>query len=411
MVSSFAPEHLSNSTSIYNLVPMFPFNSFQSGNSTDSIFLPKQEKGRSKEEEDALVAGGGETAETSNDATPGKEQTVSIPIGPRKKKRRHHHNNSNLESSQAQNHHSNLFTRRRHAADETAFLFAKALAAGVRTIAFCKTRSLVEWVLERTISILQSNPDTKHLASKVESYRGGYTADARRSIEERLFTRKLWGVVGTNGECFFCFDEQATRLSLLTMLSFYSLLLALELGIDIGGVDLTLHTGYPGSISSLLQQSGRAGRGKTGLNVASCAICVCFSSPSEQYIWKNPTTLLSRGVNAPPTLPINGTVMQGHLLCAGEEHPLTGDQPVSCSLNEFGLEKESCPADCELLGPPIVYENNVQLLIKKGLLSCKKVRVVSGETSKSKGVTVHSTHPVSLCHYLLLQYSFTMHVT
>lgn len=149
--------------------------------------------------------------------------------------------------------HSNLFTRRRHAADETAFLLAKAISAGVRTIAFCKTRSLVEWVYERTLSILQSSPITEALASKVESYRGGYTAEARRSIEERLFQRKLIGVVGT------C---------------------ALELGVDVGGVDLTLHTGYPGSISSLLQQSGRAGRGKVGRNATtpSCAIMVslCF---------------------------------------------------------------------------------------------------------------------------------------
>ena len=173
----------------------------------------------------------------------------------------------------------------------------------------------------------------------------------------------------------------------------------MELGVDVGGVDLTLHTGYPGSISSLLQQSGRAGRGKSGPSIPSCAIMVSFSSPSEQYIWKNPTTLLSKGVNAPPTLPINATVMQGHLLCAGDEFPLTGDKPVSVLLNEFSSQ-EIFNKDCELLGPEDVYNDNIEFLVKKGLLTCKQVNVVSGrwKVSKSGGVDsvpVHSTHPVS----------------
>ena len=215
------------------------------------------------------------------------KQVVDVSKSSRKRRRKKTFNVESTAQQAASHHHSNLFTRRRHAADETAFLLAKAISVGIRTIAFCKTRSLVEWVYERTLSILQSDPKTMALTSKVESYRGGYTAEARRSIEERLFHKKLWGVVGT------C---------------------ALELGVDVGGVDLTLHTGYPGSISSLLQQSGRAGRGKFGQNVPSCAIMVCFSSPSEQYIWKNPKSLMSRGVDAPPTLPINATVMQGHLL-------------------------------------------------------------------------------------------------
>lgn len=194
-----------------------------------------------------------------------------------------------------------------------------------------------------------------------------------------MFNRKLWGVVGT------C---------------------ALELGVDVGGVDLTLHTGYPGSISSLLQQSGRAGRGKFGLSVPSCAIMVCFSSPSEQCIWKSAKSLLSRGVDAPPTLPINATVMQGHLLCAGDEFPLTGDRPVSCLLNEFGSErscKSNIMADSDLLGPEDIYTDNIDFLVKKGLLSSKQVNVVSGHLKGRKAnrvdsVAVHSTHPVRLLH-------------
>mmetsp|Transcript_8577 Transcript_8577/g.13224 ORF Transcript_8577/g.13224 Transcript_8577/m.13224 type:complete len:717 (+) Transcript_8577:125-2275(+) len=107
---------------------------------------------------------------------------------------------------------------RRHAADETALLLARALSRGVRCIAFCKTRCLVEWVYERAISALKEDSSTQHLTSRLEVYRGGYTMKMRRSIERRLFKNDLLGVVGTN---------------------------ALELGVDVGGIDLTLHCGYP----------------------------------------------------------------------------------------------------------------------------------------------------------------------
>lgn len=340
------------------MILCYAFFFYLAGNSTDSVFAPKAPK--KVGDEDAYLSA-----------------VTDIPIGSRKRKRKRKFD-ANLitkEHASSHNHHSNIFTRRRHAADETAFILAKAIIAGVRTISFCKTRCLVEWVYERTINILKSNPETEDLASKVESYRGGYTAEARRSIEERLFNRKLVAVVGTN---------------------------ALELGVDVGGVDLTLHTGYPGGLSSLLQQAGRAGRGKLQ-NKPSCAIMVCFSAPSEQFIWKNPKSLLSKaGVDTPAALPINGTVIQGHLLCAGEEFPLTGNKPVSCLLNEVGVESTCFDADCRLLAPTKeAYNDNVEYLAKKGLMTPKQVSVVSGKkrNKKSDGVhkiSVHSTHPVSL---------------
>ena len=144
--------------------------------------------------------------------------------------------------------------KRKHAADETAHLLAHAVRKGIRTIAFCKTRMLAEWVYESCISILKYGEDTADLSDKVEVYRGGYSKSIRRSIESRLFRNELFGVVGTS---------------------------ALELGIDLGGIDLTLHCGYPGSIASLMQQAGRAGRGAEAQG-ASFAIMVCFSSPAEQ---------------------------------------------------------------------------------------------------------------------------------
>jgi superfamily II DNA/RNA helicase len=117
--------------------------------------------------------------------------------------------------------------RRRHAAEETARLLARAVVNGVRCIAFCKTRNLVEWIYTKALEALDSYPNTAKLSPLIESYRGGYSVAERRKIEDRLFRCQILAVVATN---------------------------ALELGVDIGGIDLTLHCGYPSTYSSLLQQ-------------------------------------------------------------------------------------------------------------------------------------------------------------
>ena len=232
---------------------------------------------------------------------------------------------------------------RRHAADETALLLAKAVKNNVRCIAFCKTRSLVEWVYERTISALRSDAETQHLASRVDSYRGGYSVEERRLIEERLFKNELLAVVGTS---------------------------ALELGVDIGGIDVTLHCGYPSSHSSLLQQAGRAGRGSSRLNVPSLAIMVCFNSPSEQHMWRNPKNLLSRGVSIPTSIPLGQGLVEAHMLCAAEEYPLTGQHLVT-SLTSFS-DTSCCEGvllnDHDLLGAEDNYNEACGVLVSAGSL-------------------------------------------
>ncbi len=347
------------------------------GNSTGSVFLPKPTKNKAMDSNSNPIQSSPKLGDEISESG-----FVEISIGSRKisRKRKRQYLNEGDDAVSLFNH-STHFTRRRHSADETAYLLAKAIATeSVRCIAFCKTRMLVEWVYERCLAILKSDPKTLHLTSRVESYRGGYSADARRSIEDRLFKRELWGVVGTN---------------------------ALELGVDVGGIDLTLHCGYPGSLNSLLQQSGRAGRGKgsvtrSGECVPSCAVMVCFSSPSEQYLWRNPTSLLSRGVAAPPTLPINGSVVKGHILCAGEEFPLVGNRPVSCLLNEYGNTSGTISADCDLLGGE-VYHEEVEYLLQKGLLTRKTVNAITQDEEKSMAavyeIEVYSTHPVR-CHFV-----------
>jgi DEAD/DEAH box helicase domain-containing protein len=256
---------------------------------------------------------------------------------------------------------------RRHAADETALLLAKAVKNNVRCIAFCKTRSLVEWVYERTISALRSDATTEHLACRVESYRGGYSVEERRLIEQRLFRNELLAVVGTS---------------------------ALELGVDIGGIDITLHCGYPSSHSSLLQQAGRAGRGSARLGVPSLAIMICFNSPSEQHLWRNPKNLLNRGLSIPTSVPLSVGLLELHLLCAGKEYPLTGRDPVTALLSVSSLTSDgnSLLNDYDLLGAEAQYSEAHDVLLSSGSLVEEIVPV--SQNGSSGTIKVYKTHPV-----------------
>ena len=262
--------------------------------------------------------------------------------------------------------------RRRHSADETALLLARAVASGVRCIAFCKTRCLVEWVYERAIAALQRDPNTSHLADKVQSYRGGYTRKERRVIEEQLFQNKLLGVVGTS---------------------------ALELGVDIGGLDLTLHCGFPTSHASLLQQAGRAGRGTQRLNIPSLAIVVCFNSPPDQHLWRHPSSLLRLGTSVPTSMPLYSGLVQEHLLCAGHEFPLTGylraTDIVTTSSHQHDdsmcKSKHSTLCDVDLFGSQDLYNEALETLVGRGSL-IPEIVAVAGLPGKSSTI-VHKTHP------------------
>ena len=154
------------------------------GNSTESVFLPKKTKPTDTEH----------IEDVSNNAT---SDNSSHPTNKRRKKSLRNISPEISGDSLYRAIHSmarDNFTRRRHAADETALLLAKAITSQIRCIAFCKTRCLVEWVFEKALLHLKSSSSTAHFASRIESYRGGYSADARRSIEERFFCGDLWGV-------------------------------------------------------------------------------------------------------------------------------------------------------------------------------------------------------------------------
>ena len=172
---------------------------------------------------------------------------------------------------------------------ETARLLTSLVKRGVRTLVFSRTRKLTELVLRYSLQDLHAT--APQLVSLVRGYRGGYTKEERRAIEKDLFREKLLGVAAT------C---------------------ALELGIDVGSLDATLHMGFPGSMSSLWQQAGRAGRGGR----RSLAILICFDSPLDQLFCLKPATLLSRPAETAVVPNDNTLVLRGQLLCAAKEAPL-----------------------------------------------------------------------------------------
>eukprot|EP01134_Creolimax_fragrantissima_P001200 CFRG1200T1 len=154
------------------------------------------------------------------------------------------------------------------------------------------TTSKVKTSSRDSFVLPQPRPD---LVQYITTYRGGYTALDRRKIEKDLFSGSLLSVVATN---------------------------ALELGIDVGALDCVLQLGYPGSISSLWQQAGRAGRsGKRSL-----AILVCYNSPLDQHFINDPQSLFSKSPECAVLDPHNTRVLWWHLLCACTELPLCASE-------------------------------------------------------------------------------------
>ncbi|KAH7387798.1 hypothetical protein KP509_16G041600 [Ceratopteris richardii] len=172
---------------------------------------------------------------------------------------------------------------------EISSLLAEMVQHNLRCICFCKTRKTSELVLNYTREILKET--ARGLIDSVKSYRSGYTAQDRREIETELFGGKLRAVAATN---------------------------ALELGVDVGSLDATLHLGFPGTVASLWQQAGRAGRREK----SSLSVYVAFGSPLDQYFMKHPHKLFSRAIEHAQVDASNPQVLDGHATCAALEHPL-----------------------------------------------------------------------------------------
>jgi DEAD/DEAH box helicase domain-containing protein len=178
---------------------------------------------------------------------------------------------------------------RRSSNTEAAELLSELVRSGVRSICFTKSRRAAEVIYQQTVDLLKET-DTG-LAERITPYRAGYTPEQRRRIETMLFGGQLLAVVSTS---------------------------ALELGIDIGALDAAITVGYPGTMASLWQQWGRAGRGKG----ESLAVFIAGNDALEQFFVKHPDELLSREVEAATIDFANPFIHASHLAAAAYEAPL-----------------------------------------------------------------------------------------
>ncbi len=185
---------------------------------------------------------------------------------------------------------------RRAASTEAADLLADLVAEGVPTLAFVRSRRGVEHVAVRAKELLAEVDPT--LPDRVAAYRGGYLPEERRALEEALRRGALTGLAATN---------------------------ALELGIDISGLDAVLIAGFPGTRAAMWQQIGRAGRhGQDAL-----AVLVARDDPMDTYLVAHPDALLGAPVEANVFDTGNHYVLAPHLCCAAHEAPLTeADLPL-----------------------------------------------------------------------------------
>ena len=174
---------------------------------------------------------------------------------------------------------------------EAAELFSELIASGARTICFMKSRKGIELILRHARDRLDDE-----LADRVAPYRAGYTPAQRQEIQRKLTNGELLGVVATD---------------------------ALELGIDIGELDAAICVTFPGTVASLRQMWGRAGRRGRGL-----AVYIAGEDALDQFFCRHPDEFLDRAVEAAIIDPENPEIYAEHLLCAAHEAPLSEeDEP------------------------------------------------------------------------------------
>ncbi|GHF28732.1 helicase [Streptomyces morookaense] len=198
---------------------------------------------------------------------------------------------------------------RRTATAETADLLTDLAVQGVRTVAFVRSRrgaELVSLIAQERLAAVD-----RSLPSRVAAYRGGYLPEERRAIERSLHTGELLGLSATS---------------------------ALELGVDVAGLDAVLLCGYPGTRASLWQQAGRAGRTGRG----ALAVLVARDDPLDTYLVHHPEALFRQPVESTVLDPDNPYVLAPHLCAAAAELPLT-----EADLSLFGPETRNLLSQLE----------------------------------------------------------------
>lgn len=176
---------------------------------------------------------------------------------------------------------------RRTSTAEAGYLLTELVATGTRTVVFVQSRRAAELVAMQAQDLLGTS-----LANRVAAYRGGYLAEERRELERALHSGQLLGLASTS---------------------------ALELGVDVSGLDAVLMAGYPGTRASLWQQAGRAGREAQG----ALAVLIARDDPLDTYLVHHPEALFDNPVEATVLDPDNPHILAPHLCAAAAELPLT----------------------------------------------------------------------------------------
>ncbi len=180
-----------------------------------------------------------------------------------------------------------------HGAPQMAVqLLTAALHRGLRTIVYTQSRKLTElinlWTVQRA----------RRFANRISAYRSGFLPEERREIEARMSDGSLLAVISTS---------------------------ALELGIDIGALDLCILVGYPGTVMSTWQRGGRVGRSMR----ESAVILVAQEDALDRYFLQHPAELMTRKAEAAVINPLNSTIMDRHLICAASELPIKRNEELA----------------------------------------------------------------------------------
>jgi DEAD/DEAH box helicase domain-containing protein len=241
---------------------------------------------------------------------------------------------------------------RASALGDASRLMAGLVQRGLRTICFAKSRKAAELVHRLTADRVDAET-----AKRLAPYRAGYTPQQRRDVERRLVEGELLGVSATD---------------------------ALELGIDIGLLDCAISVGFPGTVASLRQQWGRAGRRGHGL-----AVLVASEDALDQYFMREPETLLGRRVEAAILDHANPRVLDAHVAAAAFEAPLDDDDRTT--LGDEALERAPFVPDLRHTKRGWVYAGRDYPAGHTGLRSASAdaFSVVDASTGTVLGIVEH----------------------
>ena len=238
---------------------------------------------------------------------------------------------------------------RASALGDAARLLSQLASRDLRTICFAKSRKAAELIHRFTVERVDGET-----GRRLAPYRAGYTAEQRREIERRLVDGELLGVTATD---------------------------ALELGIDIGHLDCAISVGFPGTVASLRQQWGRAGRRDRGL-----AVLIASEDALDQFFAREPDALLERRVEAAILDHENMRILDPHVLSAAYEAPLA--DPDAAELGTVALERAAVLPELERTPAGFVWKGRDYPAARISLRSgdAEAVAVVEHETGSLLGL-------------------------